>query len=68
MTLIIGGDLRAFEGAGDVWSIAESRFRAWAPNPGAEPATNAAPVFAKFVEAEVKKWLDLGKAANIKLN
>jgi len=35
---------------------------------GAEPEPNAAPVFAKFVEAEVKKWLDLGKAANIKLN
>jgi tripartite-type tricarboxylate transporter receptor subunit TctC len=35
---------------------------------GAEPEPNAAPVFAKFVEAEVKKWLDLGKAANIKLS
>ncbi|HET7181978.1 MAG TPA: pitrilysin family protein, partial [Candidatus Limnocylindrales bacterium] len=39
MTLLIGGDLRAFEDGGDVWSIAESRFRAWAPNPAAEPAT-----------------------------
>jgi len=36
MTLVIGGDLRAFDDAGDVWSIAESRFRAWSPNPDAE--------------------------------
>ena len=35
---------------------------------GAEPEPNSAPVFTKFVEAEVKKWLDLGKAANIKLS
>jgi zinc protease len=39
MTLVVGGDLRAFEDAGDVWSIAESRFRAWTPNPTAESAT-----------------------------
>ncbi|HEX2625820.1 MAG TPA: pitrilysin family protein, partial [Candidatus Limnocylindrales bacterium] len=36
MTLIVGGDLSGFDGEGDVWSIAESRFRAWAPNPDAE--------------------------------
>lgn len=36
MTLVIGGDLRAFDDEGDVWSIAESRFRAWAANSGAE--------------------------------
>jgi zinc protease len=36
MTLIVGGDLSGFDGEGDVWSIAESRFRAWAPNPAAE--------------------------------
>jgi zinc protease len=35
MTLVIGGDLEALDG-GDVWSIAESRFRAWSPNPDAE--------------------------------
>jgi len=39
MTLIVGGDLRGFDGDGDVWSIAESRFGAWAPNPAAEPAS-----------------------------
>ncbi len=33
MTLIVGGDLDAV--GGDVRSIAESRFRAWAPNPAA---------------------------------
>jgi zinc protease len=35
MTLIVGGDLRGLDG-GDVWSIAESRFRGWAANPDAE--------------------------------
>ncbi|MBI2780692.1 MAG: insulinase family protein [Chloroflexi bacterium] len=34
MTLIVGGDLEAV--GGDVRSIAESRFGAWAPNPAAE--------------------------------
>ena len=46
MTLVIGGDLDALAGEGDVWSVAESRFRAWAPNPAAEspskPAVSAA--------------------------
>jgi zinc protease len=37
MTLIIGGDLGAVDE--DVRSIAESRFRGWAPNPASEPAT-----------------------------
>jgi zinc protease len=36
MTLIVGGDLDAMDGGGDVWSIAESRFRGWAPNPNAD--------------------------------
>lgn len=35
---------------------------------GAEPEPNSAPVFAAFVNTEVKKWLDLAKAANIKLS
>lgn len=41
MTLIVGGDLDALDDeAGDVWSIAESRFRAWSVNaaPAAAPA------------------------------
>ena len=37
MTLIIGGDLDAVDG--DVRSIVEERFGAWARNPAAEPAT-----------------------------
>jgi zinc protease len=36
MTLIVGGDLRGFDDAGDVWSIAGSRFAGWAPNPSSE--------------------------------
>ena len=35
---------------------------------GAEPEPNSAPVFTQFVNTEVKKWLDLAKAANIKLS
>jgi tripartite-type tricarboxylate transporter receptor subunit TctC len=35
---------------------------------GAEPEPNSPPVFTQFVNTEVKKWLDLAKAANIKLS
>jgi zinc protease len=46
MTLVIGGDLGALDGGGAAWSIVESRFGAWAPNPDAEspskPAVSAA--------------------------
>jgi zinc protease len=37
MTLVVGGDLRAFDGGGDVWAIAEARFAGWASNAAAEP-------------------------------
>ena len=35
---------------------------------GAEPEPNSPKVFTEFVNTEVKKWLDLAKAANIKLS
>jgi tripartite-type tricarboxylate transporter receptor subunit TctC len=34
---------------------------------GAEPEPNSPPVFTAFVNAEVKKWLDLAKVAGVKL-
>ena len=37
-------------------------------NLGSEAKPNAPPEFAAYIEAQFKKWLEVGKAANVKIN